>query len=189
MADARLTVVVGPTAVGKGTVVAELRRRHPEVWISVSATTRPPRPGEIDGVHYYFVTDAQFDALVSDDAMLEWAEVHKKYRYGTQRAPVVEHLAEGVPVLLEIDLQGARQVRQTMPDALFVFIAPPSPEELVHRLTGRGTESPEEQRRRLATAEAEMAAAGEFDAIIVNNTVDVAATQLAELMGLPEHSY
>ena len=133
-------MLAGPTAVGKGSVAAYVREHHPEVWISVSATTRPRRPGEVDGVHYHFVSDEEFDRLVADDALLEWAVVHRAARYGTPRAPVDEALAAGRPALLEIDLQGARQVRERMPGALFVFLAPPSWEELVRRLVGRGTE-------------------------------------------------
>ena len=141
MTSPRLTVVSGPTAVGKGTVVARLRSEHPEIFVSVSATTRPPRPGEVDGVHYLFVTESEFDVLIEENALLEWAVVHGTYRYGTPKAPVLEALAAGRNALLEIDLQGARQVRKTLPDARFVFLAPPSWEELVRRLTGRGTES------------------------------------------------
>lgn len=183
-ARSRLTVLAGPTAVGKGTVVAALRRAHPEVWVSVSATTRSPRPGEIDGTHYYFVSDAQFDDLVASGQMLEWALVHNRFRYGTPRAEVERHLAAGIPVLLEIDLQGARLVRSVMPEALYVFLAPPKPEDLVARIVGRGTEDPAEQARRLETARVEMAAEGEFDAVIVNDVVERAANELAELMGL-----
>ena len=177
----RLVVLAGPTAVGKGSVAADVRAHHPEVWISVSATTRPPRPGEVDGVHYRFVTDAEFDDLVARDAMLEWAVVHGKHRYGTPRQPVDEALAAGRAALLEIDLQGARQVRRTMPDALFVFLAPPSWEELVRRLVGRGTESEEERTRRLETAVQELAAEEEFDVSIVNHEVHAAAEQLVAL--------
>jgi guanylate kinase len=181
-APSRLVVLAGPTAVGKGTVAAAVRRRHPDVWISVSATTRPPRPGEIDGYHYDFVTEAEFDALIADGALLEWAVVHGTARYGTPRAPVKEALAAGRPALLEIDLQGARQVRETMPEALFVFLKPPSWEELVRRLVGRGTESAEERRRRLDTAVAELAAEREFDVTIVNHEVHAAADELVALM-------
>ena len=178
----KLIVLAGPTAVGKGTVVRALREREPDVWISVSATTREPRPGEIDGVHYFFVTPARFDAMVAGGELLEWATVHGVHRYGTPRGPVEERLATGTPVLLEIDLQGARQVRETMPDALFVFLAPPSWDELVHRLVGRGTEGPEERERRLETARLELAAESEFDAVIVNDTVEAAAAQLERLV-------
>jgi guanylate kinase len=178
----RLVVLAGPTAVGKGTVAAAVREQHPEVWISVSATTRPARPGEVDGVHYRFVSDAEFDQMVADGALLEWATVHQVARYGTPRRPVEEALVEGRPALLEIDLQGARQVRETMPEALFVFLKPPSWEELVRRLTGRGTESDEEQARRLETAREELAAEAEFDVTIVNHEVHAAAEELVALM-------
>ena len=130
MTPARLTVVSGPTAVGKGTVVKRLSQEHPEIFVSVSVTTRPPRPGEIDGVHYHFVSADEFDALIAEDALLEWAMVHGVHRYGTPRTPVLHAIAEGRPALLEIDLQGARQVRARWPDARFVFLAPPSWEEL-----------------------------------------------------------
>jgi guanylate kinase len=178
----RLTVLAGPTAVGKGTVVRALRERDPDIWISVSATTRDPRPGEIDGVHYFFVSGEEFDRMIADDALLEWATVHGAHRYGTPREPVEEHLAAGRPTLLEIDLQGARQVRRTMPDALFVFLAPPSWEELVRRLVGRGTESEAERERRLETAREELAAESEFDEVIVNDTVESAAERLERLV-------
>jgi guanylate kinase len=178
----RLTVLAGPTAVGKGTVAAYVRSHHPEVWISVSATTRHPRPGEVHGRHYWFVSDEEFDRLVADDALLEWAVVHQRARYGTPRAPVDEALAAGRPALLEIDLQGARQVRERMPQALFVFLKPPSWDELVRRLVGRGTESQEERDRRLATAREELAAESEFDATVVNTEVHLAAEELVTLM-------
>ena len=145
-------MLAGPTAVGKGTVAAEVRRHHPEVWISVSATTRKPRPGEENGVHYWFVSDEDFDAMAERGDLLEWAVVHGINRYGTPRGPVELALASGHPAMLEIDLQGARQVRETMPEALFVFLKPPSWDELVRRLVGRGTEDAAERERRLATA-------------------------------------
>ena len=147
----RLVVLAGPTAVGKGTVAAAVRAAHPEVWISVSATTRAPRPGEQNGVHYWFVSAEEFDRMVAEGELLEWAVVHGTHRYGTQRQPVDLALASGHPAMLEIDLQGARQVRETMPEALFVFLEPPSWEELVRRLVGRGTEDEAERERRLAT--------------------------------------
>lgn len=177
-----LTVLAGPTAVGKGTVATYVRDHHPDVKLSVSATTRAPRPGEIDGVHYFFVTDEDFDRMLAADELLEWATVHNTYRYGTPRGPVVEASARGEVVLLEIDLQGARQVRQSMPDARLVFLAPPSWDELVRRLVGRGTEGEEERARRLETAKIELAAADEFDEIIVNDEVETAAARLVELM-------
>ena len=182
MTRSRLAVLAGPTAVGKGTVAADVRRHHPEIWISVSATTRSPRPGEQDGVHYWFVSDEEFDRMVAEDEFLEWAVVHRAARYGTPRAPVEEALAEGRPALLEIDLQGARQVRARMPEALFVFLMPPSWDELVRRLVGRGTESEEERGRRLDTARGELAAEEEFDATIVNREVHAAAEELVALV-------
>jgi guanylate kinase len=178
----RLTVLAGPTAVGKGTVAAYVREHHPEVWISVSATTRRPRPGEVQGRHYWFVTDQEFDRMVAAGELLEWAVVHRSARYGTPRRPVEQALADGRPALLEIDLQGARQVRRSMPDARFVFLKPPSWEELVRRLVGRGTESEQERARRLETAREELAAEEEFDATVVNTEVHRAADQLVALM-------
>lgn len=177
-----LTVLAGPTAVGKGTVAAYIREHYPEVQLSVSATTRAPRPGEIDGVHYYFVSDEEFDRMLAESEFLEWATVHNAYRYGTPRTPVLTASAAGKLILLEIDLQGARQVSVAMPDARLVFLAPPSWEELVRRLIGRGTESEAEQQRRLETARGELAAAEEFDEIIVNDEVALAAERLVEIM-------
>jgi guanylate kinase len=184
----RLVVLAGPTAVGKGSVAAAVRERHPEVWISVSATTRAPRPGEQDGVHYFFVSDEEFDAMVARGDLLEWAEVHGSARYGTPRVPVEEALAAGRLALLEIDLQGARQVRETMPDALFVFLKPPSWDELVRRLVGRGTETEAERTRRLETALEELAAEPEFDVTVVNHEIHAAADELVALMTLEQSS-
>jgi guanylate kinase len=163
-------------------VVKALREKHQDdIWVSVSATTRFPRPGEVDGVHYSFVTGEEFDALVRDDALLEWAEFAGN-RYGTPRAPVEQRLASGVPVVLEIDLQGARQVRARVPEALLVFVAPPSWEELVTRLSGRGTESPEVVKRRLDLARVELAAEDEFDTTLVNTSVDEVCDRLVALL-------
>lgn len=184
-----VTVLAGPTAVGKGTVSTYIRDHYPQVWLSVSATTRAPRPGEVEGVHYFFVSDAEFDDMIDRHDLLEWAVVHNLNRYGTPRHKVEEALAAGRSVLLEIDLQGARSVRQAMPDAQFVFLAPPSWEEMVHRLVGRGTETPEQQQRRLETAKLELAAQSEFDHTIVNDTVERAAAELVALMGLPSTSH
>ena len=184
MTSARLTVVSGPTAVGKGTVVTRLSQEHPEIFVSISVTTRPPRPGEIDGVHYHFVSADEFDALIAEGALLEWATVHGVHRYGTPRAPVVQAIAQGRPALLEIDLQGARQVRDSWPDAQFVFLAPPSWEELVRRLIGLGTESAAQQERRLETARAEMAAQAEFDNVVVNGEIGQAVKELVALVCL-----
>lgn len=180
-----VTVMAGPTAVGKGTVSQFIREHYPQVCLSVSATTRPPRPGEVDGVHYLFVSPQKFDELISQEKMLEWAEVHGLNKYGTRRDTVEDAIARGKHVLLEIDLQGARQVRQTLPEATFVFLAPPSWEELVRRLVGRGTESEAEQQRRLETAKLELAAEPEFDAVIVNDTVEQASARLVDIMQLP----
>ena len=179
-----VTVVSGPTAVGKGTVVARLRQRYPDLFVSVSVTTRPPRPGEIDGVSYYFVDDAEFDQLISSDGLLEWATVHNSARYGTPRRPVEDAVAIGQRVVLEIDLQGARQIKQHLAEAQYVFLVPPSWEELEHRLIGRGTETPEQQQRRLETAKTELAAAGEFDQVVVNGRIEETVDKLVGLLGL-----
>ena len=178
----RLIVLTGPTAVGKGTVEAKLRADHPEVWVSVSATTRAPRPGEVDGVNYWFLTEDEFLAREAAGEFLETAVVHGMAHYGTLLKPVEEHLAAGVPTILEIDLQGARRVKQRAAEldleVVYVFIAPPSFEELERRLIGRGTETAEQQARRLETAKVELAAESEFDVTIVNETVDQAAADL-----------
>lgn len=181
----RLVVLAGPTAVGKGTVSAYIREHHPDVLLSISATTRPARPGERDGVHYFFVDDDEFDAMVDRGEFLEWARVHNASRYGTPRPPVEATLASGRSVLLEIDLQGARQVRAAMPEAVLVFLLPPSWEELVRRLVGRGTEGPEEQKRRLETAKVELAAQDEFDVLVVNDDVRRAAQEVVDLFTVP----
>ncbi|OJX64990.1 MAG: guanylate kinase [Micrococcales bacterium 73-13] len=180
-----LFVLSGPTAVGKSTLSEFIRESYPQVYFSVSATTRKPRPGEIDGVHYHFVSDAEFDRLIAADELLEWATVHNSNRYGTPREPVFRAIAEGRRVLLEIDIAGARSVRARVPEATLVFLAPPSWEDLVQRLVGRGTEDPAEQRRRLATARVELAAQSEFDALVVNREVVTAAREVVALMGVP----
>ena len=177
----QLTVLSGPSGVGKSTLVAELRRTSPDIWLSVSVTTRLPRPGEADGREYHFVTDAEFDRLAGRGELLEWARFAGN-RYGTPATPVQEKAAEGVPALLEIDIEGARQVRRAMPGALLVFLAPPSWDELVRRLTGRGTEPPEVIGRRLAAAWVELAAEADFDVTLVNTSVDAVRRQLVALM-------
>ncbi|MFL1999106.1 guanylate kinase [Microbacterium sp. A1-JK] len=171
----RLVVLAGPTAVGKGTVAAHIKENYPEIHLSVSATTRPPRPGEIDGEHYYFVDDAEFDRMIATGALLEYATVHNKHRYGTPREPIERVLDGGGTALLEIDLQGARQVRAADPSATLVFLLPPSWDELVQRLVGRGTEDAEERARRLRTARVELASQNEFDYRVVNDEVPAAA--------------
>ncbi len=177
----RLTVLSGPSGVGKSTVVAELNRSCPQIWISVSVTTRKPRTGEVNGREYYFVDDSEFDRLVASGALLEWARFAGN-RYGTPREPLNEKLEAGVSCLLEIDVAGARQVRRAAPGALLVFLAPPSWDELVRRLTGRGTEPPEVLARRLAAARDELTAAGEFDVTLVNTSVMDVCRQLVALM-------
>lgn len=181
-----LVVLAGPTAVGKGTVAAYIREHYPEVWLSVSATTRKPRPREVDGVHYHFLSQEEFERLDAEGELLESAVVHGRSSYGTPRQPVLDAIAAGRLPLLEIDLQGARQVRERMPDAHLVFLAPPSWEELVRRLVGRGTENEQERAVRLATAEQELAAQAEFDATIVNDDVRRAAEELVLWMRNPQ---
>ena len=177
----RLTVLSGPSGVGKSTVVAELSRTCPQIWISVSVTTRPPRPGEVNGREYHFVDNDEFDRLVASGALLEWARFAGN-RYGTPREPLEQKLEAGVSCLLEIDLAGARQVKRAEPDARLVFLAPPSWDELVRRLTGRGTEPAEVLERRLAVARQELAAADEFEVTLVNTSVQDVCRQLITLM-------
>jgi guanylate kinase len=184
----RLVVLAGPTAVGKGTVADHIQQHHPEIHLSISATTRPPRPGEAEGEHYFFVDDAEFDRLVAGGELLEHATVHNKHRYGTPRRPIEQALAEGRTVLLEIDLQGARQVRAAEGSATLVFLLPPSWDELVQRLVGRGTEDAEERARRLRTAKRELAAQNEFDYRVVNDDVAAAAREVVELVKAPARS-
>lgn len=180
---ARPTVLTGPSGVGKGTLVARLRARHPEIWLSVSATTRAPRRGEIEGIHYFFHSKEQFNELVQTGGLLEWAEFAGNC-YGTPRQPVSERVAKGIPVLLEIELEGARQVRHSLPEAFQIFLAPPSVEELEQRIRGRGTEAEEAIQRRLKRAEEELAAQNEFDAVIINDDLETALKDLENRMHL-----
>lgn len=181
---ARLTVLSGPSGVGKDSVIELIRARSPWVWLSVSVTTRPRRPNEVDGVHYRFVDQPKFQRMVQAGQLLEWAKFAGNL-YGTPRDAVEARLREGEPVLLKIDLQGARQVRRAMPSAQLVFLAPPSWEELERRLVGRGTDDPETIRRRLDHAREELAAEPEFDVTVVNDSVVRAADELVGLLGSP----
>lgn len=179
----RLVVLAGPSGVGKSSLVHALRDLYPDLWFSVSATTRAQRPGEVDGLDYHFVSNDEFDRMIASDEMLEWADIHRgTHRSGTPRGPIERRLDEGQPALLELDLQGARAVRAALPEALLVFIAPPSWDILVERLVGRGTESPEVVDRRLATAKEELASRDEFDVEVVNDDVRRAAEDLLTLI-------
>lgn len=182
----RLIVLCGPAGVGKGTVLGRVREQHPQIWLSVSATTRKPRPGEVDGVNYFFMPEQEFLDKEAAGEFLETADVFGLAHYGTPVKPVVEHLERNIPVILEIDIQGARSVKQRAGElgieVMTVFIAPPSFEELERRLIGRGTETPEQQAKRLETAKIELAAESEFDKVIVNNVVDEAADELWNLI-------
>ena len=179
----KLTLITGPSGVGKGTLVNQLLERHPKIWLSVSATTRSPRSGEQEGVQYFFHSRDRFDALVAGGGFLEWAEFAGNC-YGTPRQPVEERMAEGRPVLLEIELEGARQVRRSFPEGFQIFLAPPSFEELERRIRGRGTDAEEAIQRRLSRARDELKAQAEFDAVVVNDNLDSALQQLERYMGL-----
>jgi guanylate kinase len=179
----RLIVLAGPSGVGKSTVVRALRPELPRLHFSVSATTRAPRPGEVEGRDYHYVDNAEFDRMIADGELLEWAEIHGGlHRSGTPWRPIDAHLAAGDPVLVEVDLAGARAIRDTRAEAVMVFLAPPSWDELVSRLSGRGTDSPEDVRRRLETARAELAAKDEFDTTVVNSDLRVVVGQLVSLL-------
>ncbi len=178
---ARLTVLSGPSGVGKSTVVQEIRRYCPQVWLSVSVTTRKPRPGEKHGREYFFVCEREFEEMAESGQLLEWARFAGNY-YGTPREPVAERLKAGIPGLLEVDVVGARQVRMAVPDSLLVFLAPPSWDELVRRLTGRETEPAEMIEQRLEAARAELRAESEFDVTLVNTSVGDVCSQLVALM-------
>lgn len=181
--DRRIVVLAGPSAVGKSTVVARLIDEIPGLFFSVSMTTRDPRPGEVDGKDYLYVSREQFQNHIDSGKMLEWAEIHGGLQLsGTPREPVEKALAEGRPVLVEVDLEGARNVKELLPESRTVFLAPPSWEVLVERLTNRGTETQDVIARRLATAKTEMAAQSEFDHIVVNDDVDKAVAEISEIL-------
>ncbi|MDN5684507.1 guanylate kinase [Corynebacterium glyciniphilum] len=178
-----LVVLAGPSAVGKSTVVAQLKASVPDLFFSVSWTTRAPRPGEVDGQDYHYVTRERFRDEVDSGLMLEWAEIHGGLQLsGTPRQPVTEALQAGRPVLVEVDLAGARNIKRMMPEALTVFLAPPTWEDLVERLTGRGTESEDVIRRRLETAREELASKEEFDRVVVNRDVTEAVAEISTLL-------
>jgi guanylate kinase len=179
----RVVVLSGPSAVGKSTLVRCLRERIADLHFSVSATTRAPRPGEVDGVDYHFVTPDRFQQLIDDGALLEWAEIHGGlHRSGTVADPVREAVTAGHPVLIEVDLAGARAIKRAMPEVLTVFLAPPNWEALEARLAGRGTETPEVIERRLATARTELAAQDDFDEVVVNRRLETACSELVSLL-------
>ena len=179
----QLVVLAGPSAVGKSTVRSRLRGEVPDLYFSVSMTTRAPRPGEVDGRDYYFVSSNDFQQRIDAGEMLEWADIHGGLqRSGTPAGPVREALADGRPVLVEVDLAGARNIKQLMPEARTVFLAPPSWEVLVERLTGRGTETEAVIERRLTTAREELDAQGEFDTVVVNDDVDDAVAHIARIL-------
>lgn len=178
-----VVVLSGPSAVGKSTVVRCLRERIPNLHFSVSATTRAPRPGEVDGVDYHFVSPARFQELIDQGALLEWAEIHGGLqRSGTLAAPVLAATRAGFPVLIEVDLAGARAIKKAMPEVITVFLAPPSWEDLQARLVGRGTETPEAMARRLETARVELAAQDDFDRVVVNRQLESACAELVSLL-------
>ena len=181
MAEGSLYVISGPSGAGKGTLVERILGEHPDITLSISATTRQPREGEVGGVHYHFMSVDEFEDVIARDGFIEWAQVHSNY-YGTPLAPIEQHLAAGDTVLLEIDVQGAFQVLDKLPQAKLVFIAPPSIEELERRLRGRGTETEEVIAQRLANAKGEMEASKDYDFVIVNDDLERATKELARVL-------
>tara|TARA_B100000965_G_scaffold77675_1_gene61679 strand:+ start:1169 stop:1729 length:561 start_codon:yes stop_codon:yes gene_type:complete len=178
-----LTVLTGPSGVGKGTIVRKILQSHSEVWLSISATTRQPRCGEIDGEHYYFLEKKNFQEIINKDGFLEWASFSNNF-YGTPKKIVKEKIEKGKNVLLEIELEGARQIRKSFPEALQIFLAPPNLSELEKRIRGRGTESEKSIRDRLAIANNEINAKKEFDAVVINDDIEKAFKEIEDLMGL-----
>jgi guanylate kinase len=185
MRKGNLFVISGPSGAGKGTLVKRLLERVPDAWVSVSATTRKPREGEVDGIHYFFLSDTRFDELIAGNGFLEWADVHGK-RYGTLKRTVLEQIHAGKQVILEIDVQGAFQVRKKIPEAILIFIEPPSIEELRRRLVGRGTETTEAIEKRMKTAEVELSHKMEYDMRLVNDDLEKAADELVAFVN--EHA-
>tara|TARA_B100000945_G_scaffold120501_1_gene95825 strand:- start:82 stop:645 length:564 start_codon:yes stop_codon:yes gene_type:complete len=178
-----LTVITGPSGVGKGTIVRKILDNHSDIWLSISATTRQPRPGEIDGQHYLFLEKKDFQKIIDKGDFLEWASFSSNF-YGTPKTIVKEKIEEGINVLLEIELEGARQIRKTFPEALQIFLAPPDLSELEKRIRERGTESEEAIRDRLEIANKEIIASKEFDAVVINEDIDKAFREIEGLMGL-----
>ncbi len=180
---ANLTVLTGPSGVGKGTIVRKILDSHNDVWLSISATTRQPRSGEIDGEHYFFLEKKNFQEIIDKEGFLEWASFSNNF-YGTPKKIVKEKIDEGIKVLLEIELEGARQIRKSFPEALQIFLAPPNLSELEKRIRGRGTENEEAIRDRLAIANKELMAKKEFDAVVINDDIEKAFRKIEGLMGL-----
>ena len=180
---ARLVVLSGPGGVGKGTIVRALLQRHPTLTLSISATTRPPRPGETDGTHYHFLSDEDFDLLIGGGGFLEWATFAGN-RYGTPWSSVEQALQQGRTILLEIEIQGALQVRDRFPDAILIFLAPPSDEALLERLRRRGADDENRINQRMTLARWELAQAEQFDHVLVNDTVDAAVGEIGRILGL-----
>ncbi len=178
-----LTVITGPSGVGKGTIVRKILEKHSDVWLSISATTRKPRSGEIEGEHYFFLDKKNFQEIIDSEGFLEWATFSNNL-YGTPKKIVKEKIEKGINVLLEIELEGARQIRKSFPEGLQIFIAPPNLSELEKRIRGRGTETEESIRNRLAIANKEIIAKEEFDAVIINEDLEKAFNEIEGLMGL-----
>ncbi|MEP0872150.1 guanylate kinase [Trichocoleus desertorum AS-A10] len=188
MQAGKLVVLTGPSGVGKGTLLRSLLQRHPDLYVSISVTTRAPRPGEVDGQHYYFVSRTEFERMVAGGELLEWAEFAGNY-YGTPRLAVEQQVQQGKCVILEIELEGARQVRQTFPTAFRIFILPPSLNELEFRIRNRGQDSEDAIARRLQRARAEIDAASEFDIQIINDDFEKALTEIEAALLAPVHCY